>query len=170
MVSMGDGAWLTEREQQVWRAYLAATTMLREHIDRQLQRESDMPQTYYEVLVSLSEAPNRTLRMSELAAASRSSRSRLSHAVNRMEKAGWVQRSGCPDDKRGSFAHLTTAGFAALKEAAPGHVAEVRKRLFDVLTPEQVDQLGDICSAIRDGLAPVCSRLAAEQDDMEDAR
>jgi DNA-binding MarR family transcriptional regulator len=85
---------------------------------------------------------------------SQSSRSRLSHAVSRLEEAGWVERRACPTDKRGALAVLTTAGFAALEAAAPGHVEAVRRHLFDVLTAEQVTELGRISAAIRDGLAP----------------
>lgn len=147
---MAQGRWLTDREQRVWRAYLAATGTVADELERELQRDAKMPHAYYEILVRLSEAPERTLRMSELAERSRSSRSRLSHAIARMEQAGWVCRRGCPSDKRGSFAVLTDAGFETLAAAAPGHVDAVRETLFDALTPEQVDQLGDICAAILD--------------------
>src|SRR5207249_9911313 len=118
--------------------------MLRAHLEGQLQHEAGMPHAYYEVLVVLSEAPDRTMRMSELADACRSSRSRLSHAVARLEENGWVRRRACPTDKRGAWAILTPEGFAALEKAAPGHVEAVRETLFDVLTPEQVDSLGEI--------------------------
>jgi DNA-binding MarR family transcriptional regulator len=90
--------------------------------------------------------------MSELAGARGSSRSRLSHAVARLEDVGWVRRRTCPTDKRGSFAVLTDAGFAALEAAAPGHVTAVREKLFDALTPEQVTALGEISKAILAGL------------------
>jgi DNA-binding MarR family transcriptional regulator len=144
--------WLTSCEQEVWRAFITAADALTDQFARQLQRDSGMPYTYYEILVALSEAPNRTLRMSELAGARGSSRSRLSHAVARLEEVGWVTRRTCPTDKRGSFAQLTEKGFAALEAAAPGHVTEVREKLFDVLTPEQVEQLGEISNAILRGL------------------
>ncbi len=100
-------------------------------------------------MVSLSEAPDRTLRMSELAERNRFSRSRLSHAVARMEAEGWIERRECPSDKRGAFAVLTEAGFAVLADAAPGHVEQVRSLLFDNLTDEQINQLGEICATIR---------------------
>jgi DNA-binding MarR family transcriptional regulator len=145
---MDDVRWLTEREQSVWRRYLAATRLLETEIDRQLQRDAGLPATYFEILVTLSEAPGRTLRMSELAEQLRFSRSRLSHAVSKMEARGWIRRTECPSDKRGAFAVLTDAGFAVLHGVAPGHVEQVRGLLFDVLTPEQVDQLGEICAAI----------------------
>ncbi len=144
--------WLAPREQAVWRAFLEANQLLFDQIDRDLQRDSGIPHTYYEVLVRLSEAQGHRLRMSELASRSLSSRSRLSHAVNRLEEAGWVRRQACPSDARGWEAVLTDEGFAALKAAAPFHVEGVRRDLFDQLTPEQVEQLGEISRAIRDHL------------------
>jgi DNA-binding MarR family transcriptional regulator len=144
--------WLDDHEQAVWRAFLAATSLLTDQLDRELQHQSGIPHTYYEILVVLSESPGRVLRMSELAQQCRSSRSRLSHAIARLEEAGWVERRGCPSDRRGSFAVLTDKGMAALVAAAPGHVEGVRRHLFDALTPEQVDQLGEISAAIRDRL------------------
>jgi DNA-binding MarR family transcriptional regulator len=111
-----------------------------------------MPHTYYEILVALSEAPGRTLRMNQLADVCHSSRSRLSHAVSRLEEAGWVRRESCPTDKRGALAVMTEAGFAAIESAAPGHVEGVRRHVFDVLTPEQVRQLGEISTALRENL------------------
>jgi DNA-binding MarR family transcriptional regulator len=144
--------WLSSCEQEVWRTFRSAIDGFTEYLVRQLQRDSGMPYTYYEILVALSEAPNRTLRMSELAGARGSSRSRLSHAVARLEEAGWVRRRDCPTDRRGSFAELTDEGFAALEAAAPGHVTAVREKLFDRLTPEQVAQLREISEAIASGL------------------
>ena len=144
--------WLNQDEQQVWRAFLEATQLFFEAIDRELQSESGMPHTYYEVLVRLSEAEGHRLRMSTLAERCLSSRSRLSHAVRRLEEIGWVRREACPTDARGAEAVLTDEGFAALSAAAPGHVASVRQHLFDQLTPEQVTQLGEISGALRDHL------------------
>lgn len=144
--------WLDDEEQHSWRSYLAATRLLMAQLDRELQRDSRIPHTYYEILVNLSEAPGRSLRMSELADRSESSRSRLSHAVARLEATGWVRRESCATDRRGSFAILTDAGFDALAAAAPGHVEGVRQHLFDRLSREQVRQLGAIFDAIGDGL------------------
>ena len=144
--------WLDADEQRVWRAYLTLTRLLASELDRELQQQSGIPHTYYEILVRLSEAPDRTLRMSQLAAASDSSRSRLSHAVTRLEELGWVRRDNCATDRRGLFAILTDEGFAALVAAAPGHVEGVRQHLFDKLSREQVEQLGAICDAVLDGL------------------
>jgi DNA-binding MarR family transcriptional regulator len=159
---MSDTRWLSDEEQNVWRNFAAATSMLHTHIEAQLQRDGGMPHAYYEVLVVLSEAPGRTLRMSELADARSSSRSRLSHAVARLEANGWVRREACPTDKRGAWAVLTPAGFAALEAAAPGHVETVRHALFDPLTPEQVEQLGEIMTAIREKMSPGCEAAMEE--------
>lgn len=151
---MSESRWLDEEEQRTWRAFLQATRRLFEEIDRQLQRESGIPHAYYEVLVQLSEAPDRTLRMSQLADRSLSSRSRLSHAVARLEEAGWIRRAVCSSDRRGTYATLTDEGFAVLAAAAPGHVETVRRLLLDPLTREQVSQLQQICEAVSEQSAP----------------
>ncbi|MFV2116273.1 MarR family winged helix-turn-helix transcriptional regulator [Micromonospora sp. LOL_025] len=140
--------WLDPDEQRTWRAYLTASRALMEALDRELQRDAGMPHAYYEILVRLSEAPRRRLRMSDLAEASGSSRSRLSHAVARLEAVGWVRREECPTDRRGQIAVLTDEGFATLAAAAPGHVEGVRRHLFDALTPAQVDQLRRISETL----------------------
>ena len=149
---MAETRWLSEAEQRTWRTFLTAMRLLTDQLDRELQHEAGMPHTYYEILVALSEAPDRTLRMNQLADVCQSSRSRLSHAVSRLEEAGWVRREACPTDKRGALAVMTDEGFAAIEAAAPGHVEGVRRHVFDVLTPTQVEQLGEISAAIRDGL------------------
>lgn len=134
---MGDTRWLTEDEQRTWRSFLTASRLLWDRIERQLQQGTGLPHAYYEILVRLSEAPDGVLRMSTLATSSTSSRSRLSHAVTRMEEAGLVRRRPHPTDKRGQLAELTEAGWDQLRAAAPGHVEEVRSSLFDLLTPEE---------------------------------
>ncbi|MEU6949452.1 MarR family transcriptional regulator [Streptomyces sp. NPDC046237] len=146
--------WLSDEEQRVWRAYLHATTLLEDHLDRQLQRDAGMPHIYYGLLVHLSQAPRRRLRMTELAKDAKITRSRLSHAVARLEKSGWVVREDCPSDKRGQFARLTDEGFEVLRRTAPGHVAAVRQAMFDRLSPEQVAQLGEIMKVMAEGLQP----------------
>jgi DNA-binding MarR family transcriptional regulator len=154
--------WLSASEQRAWRAYLEATRLLFDALDRQLQRDSAMPHAYYVILVRLSEAQGHGMRMSELADATRSSRSRLSHAVARLEERGWLKRVECPTDKRGQIAVLTDVGFAALEEAAPGHVAAVRRHLIDQLTPQQVTQLEQIGSVVVAGLeSPECRAVRA---------
>ncbi|MEU0218007.1 MarR family transcriptional regulator, partial [Streptomyces sp. NPDC006265] len=95
--------WLTDEEQRVWRSFMEGVTLLDDHLDRQLQRDAGMPHVYYGLLVKLAEAPRRRLRMTELAMLAKITRSRLSHAIARLEKNGWVHREDCPDDKRGQF-------------------------------------------------------------------
>jgi DNA-binding MarR family transcriptional regulator len=145
--------WLSAAEQRVWRSFLAASQLLADRLDQELQRGSGISHTYYEVLVRLSEVPGHRLRMSELADRSLSSRSRLSHAVARLEERGWVKREECPTDRRGQVAVLTGEGFAALEAAAPGHVEGVRTHLFDQLTPDQVSQLGEILGTLAEHLS-----------------
>lgn len=146
--------WLTEDEQRVWRSYLHAKTLLEDHLDRQLQRDAGMPHIYYGLLVGLAEAPGRRLRMTELAMNAKITRSRLSHAVARLEKNGWVRREDCPSDKRGQFAVLTDEGAEVLRRTAPGHVAAVRQAMFERLTPEQQQALGEIMQIVAEGLQP----------------
>jgi DNA-binding MarR family transcriptional regulator len=141
---VADTQWLTPQEQRAWRAYLESTKVVFDALDRELQRESDMPHAYFEVLVRLSEAPERSLRMSELAELTLSSRSRLSHAVARLEERGWVLRTNCETDRRGQNATLTDAGFEVLAAAAPGHVASVRRHVIDALSAAQLQQLAEI--------------------------
>src|SRR6516165_523589 len=149
-----DSRWLTADEQLAWRTFLTACQTLFSAIDAQLLRDSDIPHGYYEILVRLSETPGRALRMTQLAEASTSSKSRLSHAVARLEERGWIRRTDCPTDRRGQIAQLTDEGFAALAAAAPGHVDQVRRSLIDRLTPEQVEQLREISTAIIAGTDP----------------
>jgi DNA-binding MarR family transcriptional regulator len=159
--------WLTADEQQIWRVFMQAFRDFNAHLDRQLRRDSGMPVAYYEILVMLSEASGRRLRMGELADLVRSSRSRLSHAVAALEKAGYVSRCTADGDRRGAVATLTDEGFARLERAAPGHVTEVREHLFDVLTPDQQESLREISEAVRDGLKEVCEQARAEDENAE---
>lgn len=163
--------WLDEDEQQIWRTFIDMVRLLITTFDRELQRDSGIPHGYYEILVLLSETPAHMLRMSELAEMSLSSRSRLSHAVARLEEAGWIERRSCPTDRRGALAVLTDKGFAALQAAAPGHVESVRRHLFDPLTPAQLEQLAEISTAIRAGLhgdGPETCRAEPECPGLED--
>ncbi|MDQ1635494.1 MAG: hypothetical protein QOJ32_2303 [Frankiaceae bacterium] len=151
--------WLDEEEQQTWRSFLSATQLLFDQLDRELQRDAKIPHAYYEILVRLSESEGRTLRMSQLADSTLSSRSRLSHAVSRLEEAGWVERKSCPTDRRGQLAVLTDKGFAALEAAAPGHVEGVRSHVFDPLSQEQRAALRDISETL---LNPLVSERKAK--------
>ncbi|MFI5736468.1 MarR family winged helix-turn-helix transcriptional regulator [Kribbella sp. NPDC051587] len=145
---MAEPRWLNEKEQQAWRAFIAAQRVVNSRIEQQLQRDAGIPHTYFEILVRLSEAQEGRLRMSELAVATLGSRSRLSHAVNRLEQYGWVRREGVESDRRGQVAIITDAGREKLVEIAPGHVEEVRSAIFDALSEEQVDQLYAVCTAL----------------------
>jgi DNA-binding MarR family transcriptional regulator len=140
--------WLSADEQVIWRNFITACGSLLAAVDGQLQRDSGMPLAYYEILVRLSESPSRSLRMTQLAEASSSSKSRVSHAVARLEERGWVRRTDCPTDRRGQIAELTDEGFAALSAAAPGHVEQVRRSLFDPLSAEQLRQLARVSEAL----------------------
>jgi DNA-binding MarR family transcriptional regulator len=141
----GEGTrWLDDEEQKAWRAWLYSSLLLQDRLDRELTHATGISHAYYEILVALSEAPGRALRMSVLADRCLSSRSRLSHAVSRLEERGWVRRQVCEGDGRGQLAVLTDEGFAALEAAAPVHVEGVRQHLFDQLTPEQVAHMRDL--------------------------
>ena len=133
--------WLSDEQQSAWRALLTFVAQLDDALARQLQSEAGMPHAYYQVLAMLSEAPDRTLRMTDLARITISSPSRISHAVARLEERGWVRRIPFPGDRRGALAQLTDAGYAALAAAAPGHVAAVREAVFDRLDAQQTRQL-----------------------------
>jgi DNA-binding MarR family transcriptional regulator len=145
-----DVRWLTTEEQATWRAFLAMQRLIKDTLERQLQQDAGMPMTYYIILAMLSEAPQRTMRMSELANRAGTSQSQLSHAATRLEESGWIERRRCLDDKRGYLATLTDAGFEILQCAAPRHVEGVRSVLFDVLDERQVAALRAISDAVID--------------------
>lgn len=150
---MAKKKWLDADEQRVWIGLIATMTLLDAALDRQLQQDSDLSHAQYGMLSMLSEAPDRTMHMSELAVVTSSSQSRLSHAVARLEDEGWVLRSRCPGNKRAVHATLTDAGYALVRAAAPGHVAEVRRLFFDHLSREQVAQLAGITATTLQALA-----------------
>ncbi len=150
----GEPRWLDADEQKAWRAWLYSTQLLQERLNAELQHDTGISHPYYEILVQLSETPGRMLRMSELADRSLSSRSRLSHAVSRLEERGWIRRQVCEEDGRGQLAVLTDEGFAALEAAAPIHVESVRKHLFDQLSDEQVTAMRGIGETLLKHLAP----------------
>jgi DNA-binding MarR family transcriptional regulator len=140
--------WLNESERRTWIAFLYSHSLLLEQVEQDLQRDVGMPLAYYQLLVVLSEQRNRRMRMSDLAAGLLFSRSRLSHAVRRLEEDGWIRRERCGEDRRGSYAVLTDEGFAVLEAAAPDHVESVRTHLFDQLRPEEVRQLGTVSETL----------------------
>jgi DNA-binding MarR family transcriptional regulator len=146
--------WLTGDEQAAWRSFLSAVALLNGAVEAQLQRDNGLSHADYEILVRLSEAPNHALRMSDLADRTLFSRSRLSHAVGRLERAGLVRREPYPGDRRGLCAVLTEQGLGALEVAAPGHVETVRRALFDALTQDQIEQLRAIAQAVVAAVSP----------------
>jgi DNA-binding MarR family transcriptional regulator len=145
--------WLNETEQRAWRAYLEVIRLLLPRLDRQLTRDSGLTMADYEILVRLSEADDRRMRMSEMSARTLMSRSRLSHQIGRMEAQDLVRRETCADDRRGSYAVLTEHGMAVLEAAAPGHAEAVRASFFDGLDPAQVEGLAGAFTAMVDHLA-----------------
>jgi DNA-binding MarR family transcriptional regulator len=149
-----DVQWLTPAEQHAWRRLAAVTTLLPAELDTQLHRDAGLSHYAYFVLAMLSEAPQHTLRMSELAGRAVGSASRLSHLVTRLEAQGLVRREKACDDGRGQLAILTEEGLAKISCTAPGHVAEVRRVVFDALTAEQVEQLDAICQSLLGQLDP----------------
>nr|WP_296769202.1 MarR family transcriptional regulator [Rhodococcus sp. (in: high G+C Gram-positive bacteria)] len=142
--------WLDDDEQRAWRSYLDATRLLLQTLDRQLSRDSNISFTDFELLVLLSEAPNRQMRMSDLADAVTTTRGGVTRAITRLVDAGWAQRVLCEDDKRGTLAELTDAGVAKLVESSPGHVAGVRRYMFDALAEGDVELIGRAFGAMRE--------------------
>ena len=143
--------WLNPAEMKAWRRYIIASRRLLEALDDDLNHH-ELSMADYEVLAQLSDAPDRKMRMSELADVAMLSRSRLSHRIKVMEKAGWVKREACPDDKRGYFAIMTAKGFKAIVAAAPDHVDSVRSRFIDHLTKEDQKVLAEIFERVTDSL------------------
>lgn len=122
--------------------------LLDAQVTRDLQREAGLSEPDYDVLSNLSEAEGHRGRTAELAARMLWSQSRLSHHITRMQQRGLVRRDDCPSDGRGSVVVLTDKGLRAIKDAAPGHVESVRTHLMDLLTPEQVQVLGDVTETV----------------------
>ena len=150
---MAKKMWLRPREQQAWIGWLAASQLLDSALDQQLRRDSGISHATYGVLAALSSRPDRTLRMADMAQMTNSSQSRLSHAVDRMESAGWVMRARNPDNNREVLATLTDAGFEVLKAAAPEHAGTVRRLMFDRLAPHHVEALVEITTLVLGALS-----------------
>lgn len=146
------GAWLSEDEQRAWRTYLRMGSLLPAALNRQLQHDSGLTLPEYEVLVQLSEAPERRLRPFQICDALNWEQSRLSHQLTRMQHRGLVIREECEADGRGAFVVLTAAGADAIKAAAPQHVATVRRLIFDRLDAGQRAAFEQACSTIIDAL------------------
>lgn len=146
--------WLDDEELDAWIRFIAVVELLPGALDSQLRRDSDLSHFEYLVLAMLSEADDRVLRMTALAARTNATLARLSHVVSRLEARGLVERSACPQDGRATNARLTDAGWDAVVGAAPGHVETVRATVLDALTRRQVRELGEIAGAVLTRLDP----------------
>ncbi|MBF4160135.1 MarR family transcriptional regulator [Nocardioides sp. CBS4Y-1] len=148
--------WLDETEQHAWRALVLGSTLLFGRLDEELRAAFDLSMPEYEILVRLSEAEGLRLRMAQLADAMAHSRSRVTHTVSRLQKAGLVDRVKSCDDGRGIDCLLTVDGVDLLRRAAPVHVEGVRRHLVDLMSPTQLQTLGEVMDAVADQLVPDC--------------
>jgi DNA-binding MarR family transcriptional regulator len=146
--------WLSTEERATWVNLVALVELLPGVLDGQLRREAGLTYFEYYVLARLSEAPDRTLRMTSLAMSTNATLPRLSHVISRLEDRGLVERTPCPEDRRATNARLTDAGWDIVVASAPAHVENVREHVFDALEPEQVSQLHAITAAMLSRLDP----------------
>jgi DNA-binding MarR family transcriptional regulator len=144
MGGMSEDVWLSDEQQRAWVKFIAVVELLPGVLDTQLQRDSDLTHFEYFTLAMLSEAPERTFRMTALASATNSTLPRLSHVVSRLEKRGFIERMPCPDDRRATNAHLTDEGWQKVVATAPGHVSTVRDNVIDPLNAQDVADLNRI--------------------------
>lgn len=154
VVAPDDSPWLSPEQLSAWVRFIGVVELLPGVLDSQLQRDSGLSHFEYYVLAILSEAPDRTLRMTGLAARTNATLPRLSHVVTRLEKRGFVSRAVCDADRRAMNARLTDAGWDAVVEAAPGHARTVRSQVFEPLSDEQVAQLHTISDLILGRIDP----------------
>ncbi|MFL6090882.1 MAG: MarR family winged helix-turn-helix transcriptional regulator [Aeromicrobium sp.] len=148
MARKADTPWLSDQQQRNWRAFLGGVTGLMDQLDRELRAAHGLSLSEYEILVRLSEAPARTLRMAELADQVALSRSRLTHTVSRLEAADVVRREPCDDDGRGVQAVLTRRGLGVLRKAADTHVRGVREHLLAHTSADELDAIGDVMERV----------------------
>ena len=153
--------WLNAEERAAWLRLVAVLGLLPAALDAQLHRDEGLTLFEYLCLAMLSEAQERTLRMTALAARTNATLPRLSRVISGLERSGLVVREPCPEDGRATNAVLTAAGWDKIVQAAPGHVAAVRELVFDAMTPTQVAQLARICELLLTRLDPNGRRLAA---------
>ncbi|MGI5519894.1 MarR family winged helix-turn-helix transcriptional regulator [Micromonospora sp. CA-259024] len=144
---MTEPRWLNPQERRTWRAYLRMQRAVEVAADRQFGA-AGVSRPEYEVLVPLSEAEGRTLRVRDLARWLGWDRSRIAHQLRRMEQRGLVTRSDCPEDARGTMVRLTDQGYEAVAAAAPGHVEIIRRVLIDLLDPDEMAQLTAIAERV----------------------
>lgn len=152
IATVNDTRWLDARQQQAWRSFLGGTTVLMDRLDRDLRSEHGLSMSEYEILVRLSEAPDRSIRMADLAAALSHSRSRITHTISRLEREDIVVRTQCGTDGRGVSAVLTDKGFDLLATAAHTHVRGVRSYLVDQCSDEDLQAAKRVMDAIQDAL------------------
>jgi DNA-binding MarR family transcriptional regulator len=143
--------WLSPEERATWLAFVLATGAVLEAMDRRLSQVAGINRSQFSILQAVTMAPGSAARMSDVAASLRFSPSRVSHAVARLERDGWVERRPDPTDGRGQVVALTEAGQQRINQVAPSHIAQVRAAIFDRLTPTQVGQLHEICQALLEG-------------------
>jgi DNA-binding MarR family transcriptional regulator len=158
--------WLSEDERAAWVRLVAIVELLPGVLDAQLRKDSGLTHFEYFALAMLSEASDRTLRMTDLALRTNATLPRLSHVVKRLESKSLVERVPCPEDRRATNARLTDAGWLAVVAAAPGHVDVVRSRVIDRLSAEQVGQLRSIGDALLAGLDPAGRLVGLYGDDV----
>ncbi|MET0415749.1 MAG: MarR family transcriptional regulator [Actinoplanes sp.] len=158
-----DTRWLSPEQLAAWVRLAAVLELLPATLDSRLRRDAGITHFDYYVLAMLSEAPQRTLRMTALAERTTATLARLSHVVQRLESRGMLERFPCPEDKRATNARLTEAGWQKVRDSAPGHVETVREAVIDALTPEQVTQLRDIADAVLHRLDPDGAKSALYQ-------
>ena len=151
---MSDARWLDGEQLRAWKKLIAVVELLPGTLETQLQRDSGLTHFEYFTLAMLSEAPDRTLRMTTLAAHTNATLARLSHVVSRLEKRGLVRREACAQDRRATNAVLTPAGWTTVVAAAPGHVGTVRETVIDPLTAGDVADLDRIMGRILELLDP----------------
>ncbi len=144
----GDRHLLTESQMRAWRAFLGASTLVSARLNHELDEAAAISMYEYEILVRLFESEAGRVRMSQLADQVSYSRSRLTHTVGRLERAGYVLRSSCPNDRRGVYAHLTKAGYEFLAQTAPIHLDGVRRHLIDRFTPSELATLTELLEKI----------------------
>ena len=162
-MSRSETRWLDADQQATWRAFIVGSTLLMDTLDRELRQAHDISLGEYEILVRLSESPDRTLRMAKIAESMRHSRSRVTHTVSRMEKDGLIRREAATDDKRGVDAVMTDKGWAVLEAAAHTHVTGVREHFVDLASAGDFAALGQVMNAVSD-------QLVAENPTFEDIR
>lgn len=146
--------WLNTEESAAWVRLVALAELLPGALDAQLLRDAGLTHFEYGALMAIADAPERTMRMTELASRTNATLPRLSHVARRLEERGLIERFPCPDDRRATNATITEAGMQLIADAAPGHVATVRETVLDVLTPDQLEQLYAIAGAVLTRLDP----------------